>query len=643
MTAIDAGAFEGCGEALIIISAYEAYAREYALENGIRWQHDVHTEIIGDPGFLPTCAECGQEPYSYCDVCGEELQHGHEIPPAGHSEIVTVEAVEATCTQDGCTQEISCEVCGEILVPSEVIPATGHTEIVTREAVQPSCTAEGRTEEISCQICSEVLQASVTIPMSEHMPEVIGAVPAGCLETGLTEGSRCSVCEAILKEQEIVPALGHLPEAVEAVMPTDRTPGLTEGSRCGRCGTVLVEQEVIPANFSYDETGTIAIAYNGSAADIVIPDGVTALGSDLFRGNEAIRTVRLSPEVTALGDYTFNGCSGLTDIFLSDNIAEVASTAFTGVTANLHASADGETAVALSRRAKSFTLEDGFRYRYAFSDGEISAVLVTGYIGEESDIAIPDKINDTDVTTIYTSAFVGHSELCSLRIPDSVTRILANAFEGCSDALVIRTSAGAYARIFAENNGMLWEHDVHTHEIIPAILPNCTETGLTEGEWCPDCGFVFVQQEIDPATGHTEAVRAAVPATRRQDGCTEERYCSVCEAVLTEGEVIPKYTDLTVLQLPEQLVSVEEEAFTGCPAQCIVLNDRCESIGCRAFAECSDLILIEIPASVTAIADDAFEGAANAVVVTPEGSFAESWADQHEMACRCETLSDVNQ
>lgn len=378
-----------------------------------------HTEAT-IPGIEPTCTEPGMMDYIFCEVCGEEIQLADEIPALGHTESVTLEALEPTCTQDGYTEEISCSVCFEVLTASEAIPALGHTEIVNAEAVAPDCVSTGLTQEISCSVCHEVLMPAEIVLALGHTPETDAAVAPDCVNTGLTEGSHCAVCGEVLVPQETVEALGHTSETDAAIEPTDRITGLTEGSHCGVCGEILVAQEIIPANFDWD--GDTVTAYNGTATDVIIPDGVTALGNTLFKGSTTLTSVRVPDSVISLGTQTFFGCTSLAEVWLPDHLTSIGAQTFYNVKARIYVSAESATAVALSYRSLPFTTDEGMtlRYRVTSATGTPSAVWLISYSGSETNLVLPAAIEDIPLTQIQAKAFASHTQLESVTIPAEV-------------------------------------------------------------------------------------------------------------------------------------------------------------------------------------------------------------------------------
>ena len=62
----------------------------------------------------------------------------------------------------------------------------------------------------------------------------------------------------------------------------------------------------------------ILVKYNGAGGEVVVPDGVIAIGERAFEENEKITSLTLPDGVTSVGKLAFSGCSGLKTIVLPD-------------------------------------------------------------------------------------------------------------------------------------------------------------------------------------------------------------------------------------------------------------------------------------------------------------------------------------
>ena len=199
------------------------------------------------------------------------------------------------------------------------------------------------------------------------------------------------------------------------------------------------------------------------------------------------------------------------------------------------------------------------------------------------------------------------------------------------------------------------EHTLSYHD---AVQATCITTG-TEAYWsCDICNKLFSDEEGKPEieepveipmTGHVweEASYIWSPDNRSltathtciyDNSHTEEETVAVSAAItsptknrrgsasytsdafITDGFVvkykniaIPMLRNMSVMNLPNMLTEIENEAFAGIDCEAIIVPNSCTSIGLQAFANCPNLLYIIVPANVT-IDPDAFDGCADVVI-----------------------------
>ena len=230
-------------------------------------------------------------------------------------------------------------------------------------------------------------------------------------------------------------------------------------------------------DFEIDEEGTLT-RYRGFDKNVVIPDGVKAIGEQAFENDTLIESVSIPNSVTYIGCEAFSDCTGLKSITIPDSVIETDSGVFYGCTSL--------TSVQLSNMlttlASSFfshcdsletiTLPNSLKSigSYAFSsciklkDISIPTSVAEIHKGafENCDsleiVTLPGGIVD-----IGDIAFANCDRLQSITIPASVTSIDRSAFNDSTN-VTIRGTAGTYAERFANGVGIPFNAPVVTFD-----------------------------------------------------------------------------------------------------------------------------------------------------------------------------------
>ena len=72
----------------------------------------------------------------------------------------------------------------------------------------------------------------------------------------------------------------------------------------------------------------VLIKYCGHSQDVVVPEGITAIGEGAFKDNKSINLVELPSSLCKIDKFAFLGCVNLSSINLPDSLTEICSFAF---------------------------------------------------------------------------------------------------------------------------------------------------------------------------------------------------------------------------------------------------------------------------------------------------------------------------
>ena len=312
------------------------------------------------------------------------------------------------------------------------------------------------------------------------------------------------------------------------------------------------EDELIGANIQ----DGVLLGYYGPGGDIVIPNTVTKIGDEAFKGNKKVTSVTIPGSVVDIGNNAFEACENLkkvaftnpgearnnllirlsafkdctklTDVEIPARVKQIVGNIFKGCTSLME--------IKVNANNPYYFAQDGVLFGPALVEYspkyDDNYVLLAYPAGRQGEYTIPSKVNGKEIDQIWTSGFEGAASLTDITIPASIGRLGTAAFE---------------------STGL-------THVTIPDTV-----------------------QQVDPA-------------------------------------VFQNCTSLVSVKLPNGITEIDQYLFANCISlQHVDMPDTITKINIYAFHNCTSLTSLALPKGLTSLSVGCFEKCINLqhVVVPP--------------------------
>ena len=347
-------------------------------------------------------------------------------------------------------------------------------------------------------------------------------------------------------------------------------------------------------DFEIDENGVLT-KYHGSAAVVVIPEGVSAIGANAFYQNQTITGVTLTDDVKTIGNSAFSFCTSLVNVTFGDSLETIGQYAFQHVPLTEIELPDSVTSIGKN----AFTLTSCTKFRWPGSIATIPNSFFARSPLEEIEIGSGVTAIGQPTGNYESGVFYNCTSLQMVTMPETVTSIGPFAFYRCEALEGVTLSAGL--------------------EVIGAsAFEHCSALERID---VPDGTTTIEKKAFSDCVNLAEAV---LPDSLLSIGAEAFVGCQLLQTLSMQGDLesigegaFRGCKTLENVVIPNKVTEIGGLAFYGCTSLAgITLGTKVQSIGRYAFNGCKLLSAVSFPDSMRSIGECAFNDCTSLSTVT---------------------------
>lgn len=355
-------------------------------------------------------------------------------------------------------------------------------------------------------------------------------------------------------------------------------------------------------------TGAITKSLDYSARwlvqEIVVEEGITALGEYCFEGCSALTKITLPSSMTTIALGAFSSCRALTEFQVPDTITSIEEYAFIGCT-SLERIFIPNTVTSIApwvfngcSRLAFYGVAGSYAETYALAHDIPFSTQKQGIDGSFIYLEQSEKV--LAVGSMMCLTATGNTAAIDWAVNDNTVLEIMNV-SGDDSVVQLRGLKAGEVTVTATANGASTSRTIRVLDTFGTCGNNLT--------WNFSDGVLTIS-----GTGEIEKDAWYFLAEQIHTVIVEEGVTSICACAFAGCE------SLTAVTLPSTLVKIGEVAFEECPAlQDITIPVGVTEIGLGAFRGCSSLTEVVVPEGVTEIEMQTFaECTALTSVVLPK-------------------------